>query len=101
MFGNTIYIQVPRLKNPIPIVILFRTLGIISDKEICKYILLDTTNEDYKNILISLKASIVEANEYITQESAFNYVVSQAMFTPINMTKEKGQEKKETLPVMF
>jgi DNA-directed RNA polymerase II subunit RPB2 len=93
-FGNTIYIQVPRLKNPIPIVILFRTLGIISDKEICKYILLDTTNEDYKNILISLKASIVEANEYITQESAFNYVVSQAMFTPINMTKEKGQEKK-------
>ena len=93
-FGNMIYIQVPRLKNPIPIVVLFRALGVISDKEICKYILLDTTNEDYKDMLESLKASIVEANEYITQEDAFNYVVSQAMFTPINMTKEKGQEKK-------
>ena len=94
-FGRRIYIQIPRIKNPIPIVVLFRALGINSDKEICKKILLNINKVDYKDMLTALKGSIVESNEYITQEEAFQRIVSESMFTPINMTKEKGLEKKQ------
>ena len=92
--GYPIYIQLPRLKQPIPIFILFRTMGIISDKDICKYIVFDIDNAQNNKILFSLKASIQEASSYIIQEDCFDYVVSNAMFTPVNLDKEAGQRKK-------
>ena len=39
--GHAIYIHIPRIKTPIPIFIVFRALGVISDKDICKYIIYD------------------------------------------------------------
>ena len=39
-FGFPLNNQIPRLKAPIPLFILFRALGILSDGAICKYILL-------------------------------------------------------------
>ena len=40
-FGHAIQIRIPRIKQPIPIFILFRALGVIEDKKICSYILLN------------------------------------------------------------
>ena len=92
--GNPIYIQLPRLKQPIPIFILFRALGIISDKDICKIIVLDLNNNDNKEILEFLKASIQDSCNIQTQEESFNYVVNNSLFTPVNLDKETGQKKK-------
>ena len=51
---NPIYIHIPRIKNPIPLFIVFRALGIISDKDICRYIILNIENEKYeKNVVCS------------------------------------------------
>ena len=36
----------------------------------------------------------IEAQKYNTQELALDYIVRQAMFTPINMTPEEGEKKK-------
>ena len=93
--GYPIYIHIPRIKNPIPIFIVFRALGVISDKEICKYIILDIEQNDMKKMLFSLKAAIVEAHKYKTQEDALEYIIKQAMFTPINMSIEEGKQKQK------
>ena len=93
--GHTIYISIPRIKIPIPIFILFRALGIISDKDICRYIMLNINNIEKKRMLFALKASIIESQKYNTQELALQYIINQAMFTPINMTPEEGAAKKK------
>jgi DNA-directed RNA polymerase II subunit RPB2 len=91
--GHCIYIQIPRIKAPIPLFIVFRALGILSDRDICKYIILNIKEKSMKRMLFALKACIVEAQKYNTQEEALTYIVNQAMFTPINMTKEEGLAK--------
>ena len=52
-FGKSIYIQIPRLKNPIPLFVLFRALNITSDKEICEKIVLDLKNPFFSSHLIT------------------------------------------------
>jgi len=93
-FGNAIYVQMPRVKQPIPLFIVFRALGVISDKDICDKILLDITNEKNKPMLETLQASIIEANKHLSQEECIKYITSFAMYTPINMDKETGAKKK-------
>jgi len=93
-FGFPIYIQLPRVKQPVPLVIVFRALGIISDYEICEKILLNVKNEKYAEILEALKASIIDSNTVITQQDAIKYIVNYVMYTPINMDREAGMKKK-------
>ena len=49
--GHPIYIQIPRIKNPIPIFILFRALGIKSDKDICELIILNIGDKKMENAI--------------------------------------------------
>ena len=93
--GHAIYIQIPRIKVPIPIFIVFKAMDIISDINICKFIILDIKNKNMERMVYALKASIIEAQKYNTQEKALNYIINQAMFTPINMTPEEGVQKKK------
>jgi DNA-directed RNA polymerase II subunit RPB2 len=93
-FGNAIYLQLPRIKQPIPLFIVFRALGINSDKSICEIILLDIYDTRNKQMLLALQASIIDANKYLLQEDCVRYITSFAMFTPINMDRETGAQKK-------
>jgi len=93
-FGNSMYLQMPRIKQPIALFIVFRALGVISDKDICEKILLDIDEEKNKKMLEALQASIIDANKHLTQEECIKYITSFAMFTPINMDKETGAKKK-------
>ena len=93
-FGNSICLQIPRVKQPIPLFIVFRALGVISDKDICEKILLDINIEINEKILGSLQASIIDSNSYLTKEECIKYILSHVMYTPINMDKETGQRKK-------
>ena len=93
-FGNAICVELPRVKQPIPLFVVFRALGIISDKEICEKILLDIASDKNKQMLEALQASIIEANKYITQEECIKYITTFVMYTPINMDKETGAKKK-------
>ncbi len=93
--GHPIYIQIPRIKNPIPIFILFRALGIKSDKDICELIILNIEDKKMKKMLYGLRASIIDSNKYMSKEDCIDYIESNAMFTPINMDKEEGMKAKK------
>ena len=93
-FGNPIYINIPRIKQPIELFVLFRALDVCSDKQICEYILLDIKCEKYNSILKFLQASIIDANKYMTKEDALQHITSSVAYTPMNMDKETGIKKK-------
>jgi DNA-directed RNA polymerase beta subunit/intein/homing endonuclease len=93
-FGNGIYVNVPRIKQPIELFVLFRALGVIGDRDICRYVLLSVEEQNNHELLECLQGSIVEANKYLTQEDAIRHITSYVAYTPINMDRETGQIKK-------
>jgi DNA-directed RNA polymerase beta subunit len=62
-------------------------------------ICLDIAHPNNINILNYLKASILQSNEYLTQEDCIKYITSSVIYTPINMEKEEGQKKKKEFAI--
>ena len=93
-YGFPLKVVIPRIRESIDLFIVFRALGVISDREICQYILLNETRPETAEMLDFLNASIIEANKFMTQEDALRHITSYAAFTPINMDKDHGTRKK-------
>ena len=98
-FGNGMFVNIPRIKQPIELFVVFRALGVLTDKEICKYIMLDIEDEKYEEILKFLQASVIDANKYMTVEDSLRHITASAAYTPINMDKETGSKKKREFTV--
>jgi len=98
-FGHGIYVNVPRIKQPIELFVLFRALGIINDKEITKYILLDIEDAKQQDLLLCIQASVIDANKYMTQEDALRHITASVAYTPLNMDKETGARKKREFTI--
>jgi DNA-directed RNA polymerase II subunit RPB2 len=70
--NNQIVVSVPNVRKPIPLFILMRALGVISDKAIIKTCLLDIKkNESYVDLFIPC---VHDANKIFTQETALDYI---------------------------
>jgi DNA-directed RNA polymerase II subunit RPB2 len=85
--GHPIYVKLPRIKPYIPLFVVFRAMGVLSDKDICELVIGNiseskTETETHQFILHDLHASIVDANEYLTQQVCISYIASQIIFTP-------------------
>jgi DNA-directed RNA polymerase II subunit RPB2 len=93
-FGHGLFITIPRIKQPIELFVLFRALGVATDKAACQYVLLDIYDEKYSELLNCLQASIIDANKYPTKEDCLRHIMASAAYTPINMDRETGQRKK-------
>jgi DNA-directed RNA polymerase II subunit RPB2 len=93
-FGKSIYVSIPRIKQPIELFALFRALGVTTDKQICEYIILDIEKEEQAPILDFLKASIIDSNKYLDQDTALKHITTYAAYNPINMDRETGMKKK-------
>ena len=98
-FGHGMYMTVPRIKQPIELFTVFRALGVMTDKDICRYIVLDTEGEKHKEILKFLQASMIDANKYMTQEDALRHITSSVAYNPMTMDKENGAKKKREFAV--
>ena len=96
-FGNPIFVELPRVKIPIELFVLFRAMGVTSDKDICKFILLDLESEGQPEFLKCLQASIIESNKYLTQEDAIRRITSHVTYVSTNPNqtdKEYGARKR-------
>jgi DNA-directed RNA polymerase II subunit RPB2 len=72
--NNQIVVLVPNVRKPVPLFILMRALGIVSDKSIIETCLLDLEkNESYIDLFIP---SIHDANKIFNQETALRYIAS-------------------------
>ena len=76
--NNQLVVSVPNVKKPVPLFILMRALGIISDKDIIQTCLLNTLNNDddnNKNPYIDLFIpSVHDANKFFNQQNALEYI---------------------------
>ena len=86
-FGNAIYVALPKIKVVIPLFIVFRAFGIISDRDICALIMGNIDIDDDPVMLDSLAASATEANEHMTQDTCVQYIANYAMFTTTHIDK--------------
>ena len=98
-FGHGIFVTIPRIKQPIELFILFRALGIVTDKDICKHVVLDIDADENAEVLQRLQASIIDSNQCLTQAEAIEYITNHASYTPINMDKETGAAKKRDFTI--
>ena len=72
--NNQIVVDIPNVRKPIPLFILMRALGVISDKKIIEYCLLDLKqNEQYVDLFIP---SIHDTQTIFTQEIALGFIAS-------------------------
>lgn len=96
-FGHGIYMNIPRIKQPIELFVVFRALGVMTDKAICEYVTLGIpeASSEQRKILDFLQASVIDSNKYMTQEDALRHIAASVAYTPINMDKEKGAKKKQ------
>jgi DNA-directed RNA polymerase II subunit RPB2 len=93
-FGFPIYVEIPRVKEPVPLYILFRALGVTSDKDISRIILLNIDDEFNKQFLGALEGSIRDANACLKKEDAIKHIMGHVAYTPINVDSETGAKKK-------
>ena len=72
--NNQIVVAVPNVRKPVPLFILMRALGVLSDKEIIKTCLLDLDkNKDYIDLFIP---SVHDANKIFNQETSLKYIAT-------------------------
>ena len=84
--GRSIRLNTSFIRSEIPVFIMFRALGIISDKEIIQHIVYDMDNKDNQRIIVQLMACCDDASEIHTQEQAEEVLIK--IMTGINKTTQ-------------
>ena len=72
--GNVIRVRLRRMKQDIPLIIIFRALNFISDKSIVELIVYNTSAPSNNDMMELLKASIDEAKPIQSQKIALEYI---------------------------
>ena len=70
--NNQIVVEIPNVKRPIPLFILMRALGVISDYDIIETCLLNMSEN--KDLIELFRPSVHDANKIFTQRAAIEYI---------------------------
>ena len=104
LYNNNLYIKFPRIKKDLPISVVFRALGCLTDKEILYYII-DNDGSEIDNIMIKILHNSLICNEDIyTELDAIKYIsnhinLSNNSFSDdIKLDYTKNIIKKDLLP---
>ncbi|NBU82680.1 MAG: hypothetical protein EBS55_13640, partial [Flavobacteriaceae bacterium] len=97
-FGRYIRINIHHVKHDVPLVVLFRALGIESDKEIAKHVLFNCEDSLNFPILNELAGSFEEGNHVTCQREAIEYL---AKYMNINgYAKDVYNNKQKKLEIV-
>lgn len=93
---NTMTIRVPILKE-VSVIILFRALGIESDRDIINYITYDEDDTEMVNLAkLSLEQSVDErGNRILTRDDAINYMINKMKVTRKYIETDKDLKYKQ------
>ncbi len=72
MTNNQIVVNIPQVRKAIPLFLVFRALGVVSDKEIIRHCLLDL--EKYESYIDLFIPSVHDASTIFTQNAALEYI---------------------------
>ena len=78
--NKNIVVNIPNVRAPVPLFVVFRALGILSDKDIISYCLLDM--EKYESMVDLFIPSVHDASSIMTQQNALQFIAL--------LTKGKG-----------
>jgi DNA-directed RNA polymerase II subunit RPB2 len=85
---KNIVVNIPNVRKPVPLFIVFRALGIISDKQIITMCLLDL--DKYEHMMDLFEPSVHDAGGIMTQRNALKYIA----------TLTKGKTTSHTLEIL-
>ena len=83
---NNIVVNIPNVRNPVPLFVVFRALGIISDKDIITMCLLDL--EKYESMMDLFIPSVHDAGGIMTQQSALIYIATLTKYATVTYALE-------------
>jgi len=72
--NENIVVAIPNVRKPVPLFIVFRALGFVSDKEIIEMCLLDL--EKYESMIDLFIPSVHDAGSILSQQTALKYIAS-------------------------
>jgi DNA-directed RNA polymerase II subunit RPB2 len=70
--NRNIVVNIPNVRKPVPLFIVFRALGVISDKDIIRYCLLDL--EKFEPMVDLFAPSVHDAGSILCQQTALRYI---------------------------
>jgi len=72
--GKNIKVSIPHIKQDIPLFVIFKVLGVVTDYEIVEYILYDVPKKKWKEYTQFLRSSLEETHNITSQEMAQEYL---------------------------
>lgn len=96
--GNVIRLNASFLKSDVPLFVMFRALGIESDKEIYAHIVLDIDDIKHHRLIQNLSACAEDASDVHTQEDAFNILLK--ILGTTGTPKEYLENKKYAIEIL-
>ena len=91
--GRTIKVQFRNIRQDIPLFVLFRALGVLSDKEIIEHIVYDIDNKKNKEMVEMLRASVEEAAPIQTKKIALEYISKYTTVYQYYKTSDSDEDK--------
>tara|TARA_Y100000389_G_scaffold112868_2_gene110012 strand:- start:10292 stop:13798 length:3507 start_codon:yes stop_codon:yes gene_type:complete len=85
--GHTMYVQFQGCRKEIPLVIIFRALGIDTDKQVCNFIFGFHDSSLKYDLSLQIQASLIEAEGY-TQPMALEYITK---YLPVPIRIRQGR----------
>ena len=74
MNGRNIKVSIPHIKQDVPLFVVFKALGIVSDYDIVSYILYSVPKDQWREYTQFLRTSLEEASTISTQSMAKDYL---------------------------